>query len=164
MEFLRPEDHIPNLMNDDNLMAIAHYFFIERTPFNRVLGIRVKDVGEEAITIEFDMKDDLYGNTFRGLLHGGVTASILDVVGGMAAFFNLRHRMKGQPVPKVAQHFSKFGTVDLRIDYLRPGQGKSFTAKGVILRSGSRIAVARMELYNEIGKLLAVGTGTYMVG
>lgn len=164
MDLENPEAHIPVLMNDDNLMAIAEYFFIRRTPFNRVLGIRVRNVGEEVIEIEFDMKEELYGNTFRGLLHGGVTASILDVVGGMAAFFNLRHRMKGQPVPRVAQHFSKFGTVDLRIDYLRPGQGKSFAATGVILRSGSRIAVARMELRNEEGKLLAVGTGTYMVG
>jgi len=163
MEFERPEDHIPNLMNDD-LMEIANYFFLRSTPFNRVLGMRIESVDDERIAIAFDMKDDLYGNTFRGLLHGGVTASILDVVGGMAAFFNLRHKMKGQPLGKIAQHFSKFGTVDLRIDYLRPGQGKSFTATGAILRSGSRIAVTRMELHNEEGRLLAVGTGTYMVG
>lgn len=163
MIYKEPEDHVPDIMKGD-LIEIAHYFFIERTPFNRVLGMRIASVDDERIMIEFDMQDDLYGNTFRGLLHGGVIASVMDVAGGMAAFFNLRHRMKGQPFGKIAQHFSKFGTVDLRIDYLRPGQGKSFTATGVILRSGSRIAVARMELHNEECLLLAVGTGTYMVG
>jgi len=157
-------DHVPDIMNDKELMEIANYFFIQNTPFNRVLGMEVEWVKDDSLCVKFAMREDLIGNTYRGLLHGGVTASILDVVGGMASFFNLRSKMKGQSIEKAAERFIRLGTIDLRIDYLRPGKGKEFTGVATILRSGSKIAVARMELHNEEGRLLAVGTGSYMVG
>ena len=55
------------------------------------------------------------------------------------------------------------GTIDLRIDFLRPGTGTRFFAKGYLLRTGSRVAVTRMELHNEDDVLIAVGTGAYVV-
>ena len=157
-------DHVPDIMDDKALMDIANYFFIQKTPFNRVLGMEVVWVKDDSLCVKFAMREDLIGNAFRGLLHGGVTAAILDVVGGMASFFNLRSKMKGQSIEKAAERFIRLGTIDLRIDYLRPGKGKEFTGVATILRSGSKIAVARMELHNEEGRLLAVGTGSYMVG
>ena len=158
------DEHIPDLMKGDDLLTIANYFFVEKTPFNQVLGMEIEWVKTESICLKFDMKEALLGNAFRGLLHGGVIASILDVAGGVAAFFSLRHKLKGQSLEKAAQSFSKFGTIDLRIDYLRPGIGESFKATGSILRTGSKVAVARMEMHNEKGRLLATGTGSYMVG
>ncbi len=157
-------DHLPDVMQSQDLMEIANYLFVEGTPFNKVLGMGIEWVEEESLCVNFEMREDLIGNTFRQLLHGGVTAAILDVVGGMAAFFSLRGKVKGQTVEKASVRFKKFGTVDLRIDYLRPGQGKKFKAKATVLRTGSTIAVARMEIHNEQNRLLAVGTGTYMVG
>lgn len=157
-------DDVPDIMNDEALMEIAHYFFIQSTPFNQVLGMEIMWVKDDSLCVRFPMREDLIGNSFRGLLHGGVTASILDVVGGMASFFNLRSKMKGQSLEKAAERFRKFGTIDLRIDYLRPGKGKAFEGTAVILRSGSKIAVARMELHNDEGRLIAVGTGSYMIG
>ena len=61
----------------------------------------------------------------------------------------------------LAKH--KLNTIDLRIDYLRPGKGKIFTASGSILRTGKKVGVSRMELHNEKQDLIAVGTGTYIV-
>jgi len=159
-----PADHIPDIMGEADLLTIADYFFVQKTPFNRVLGISVEQATNESIRLHFKMRDDLLGNTFRGLIHGGVTAAVLDVTGGIAAFFSLRHKLLGEPMEKVAERFARFGTVDLRIDYLRPGIGESFTSTGSILRTGNKVAVARMELHNEKGRLLAVGTGSYMVG
>ena len=60
--------------------------------------------------------------------------------------------------------FAQVGTIDLRVDYLRPGRGERFTASGRIMRSGRKVAVVRMEMHNEDALLVAVGTGTYMVG
>ncbi|MCP4607118.1 MAG: hotdog fold thioesterase, partial [Planctomycetes bacterium] len=71
---------------------------------------------------------------------------------------------EGQPLEKQTKRISKIGSIDMRIDYLRPGTGKEFTAKGKILRTGRKVAVSRMELWNEEDKLIAVGTGTYTVG
>ena len=56
------------------------------------------------------------------------------------------------------------GTIDLRVDYLRPGLGQWFYATGMVMRSGRKVTVARMELHNDLEKLIAVGTGTYIVG
>ena len=60
--------------------------------------------------------------------------------------------------------FSNISTIDMRIAYLRPGVGERFDASATVLRSGSRMVVTRMEFHNDEGTLVAVGTGTYMVG
>ena len=62
------------------------------------------------------------------------------------------------------ERIAKIGTIDLRIDYLRPGQGLYFLATGNIMRAGRRVTVTRMELHNHEDVLIAVGTGTYVVG
>jgi len=67
-------------------------------------------------------------------------------------------------VDSVLNQFSKVGTIDLRVDYLRPGRGGVFTAAANIMRSGRKVAVTRMALHNEEDTLIAVGTGTYIVG
>jgi acyl-coenzyme A thioesterase PaaI-like protein len=36
--------------------------------------------------------------------------------------------------------------------------------RGVVLRTGSKVAVTRMEMHNDQKTLIAVGTGTYIVG
>ena len=59
---------------------------------------------------------------------------------------------------------SKLGTIDLRVDYLRPGRGEGFKATAVLLRSGNKVAVVRSELHAVDGTLIAVGTGTYLCG
>ena len=55
------------------------------------------------------------------------------------------------------------GTIDLRIDYLRPATGPRFTARAEVLRLGSRVASTRMEFFGADGKLLSVGAGAYIV-
>ncbi|MFV1969700.1 MAG: hotdog domain-containing protein [Acidimicrobiia bacterium] len=54
-------------------------------------------------------------------------------------------------------------TTDLRTDFLRPGTGRELTTCAFPLRVGKRLVVTRMELHNETGDLIAVGTGTYVV-
>ncbi len=159
-----PAEYILDIMKEEDLRRLANYFFVQNTPFNKLLGINIEWVEIDSMCLRIDMKDELVGNAFRGLVHGGVTASLLDVAGGIVAFFSLRNRLRGQSSEKISQSFSKFGTVDLRVDYLRPGTGKSFTATSSILRIGNKVAVTRMELHNDKGKLIAVGTGAYLVG
>ena len=59
---------------------------------------------------------------------------------------------------------SKMGTIDMRVDYLRPGRGERFVASGSLLRAGNKVAVARVELHNESNLHIASATATYMVG
>jgi uncharacterized protein (TIGR00369 family) len=137
--------------------------FEERIPFNRVLGLRIERVGDSDVVVRFDMRDELVGNFTRGNLHGGVISSVLDVVGGLVAFIALLKREGVQSLKDEADKFSRLGTIDLRVDYLRPGLGETFSAKGFVLRAGRKVAVTRMELHNEEDSLIAVGTGAYSI-
>jgi len=137
--------------------------FEERIPFNRVLGLRVVSVDASDVVVRFDMRDELVGNFTRGNLHGGVISSVLDVVGGLVAFLALLKREGVKSLEDEAEKFSKLGTIDLRVDYLRPGIGKTFSSRGYVLRAGRKVAVTRMELHNEEESLIAVGTGAYSI-
>jgi len=129
-------------------------------PFNRTLGLHLAELQPGYARIEFSMRDQLVGNFARGILHGGVISATLDVVGGMAAMI----AEADDPTHNVLERWSMLGTIDLRVDFLRPGAGVDFVAVGTVLRSGRKVCVTRMELRNELDTLIATGTGTYIVG
>ncbi len=138
--------------------------FMQKIPFNRFLGLEVESMNGESIVFKLNMRDELVGNWLMGILHGGVIASALDVAGGTAALVAAYARLGDVPLEQKMKTLSKLGTIDMRVDYLRPGKGREFFATASILRVGSKVAVTRMEFKNESGELLAVGTGTYLCG
>lgn len=138
--------------------------FSESVPFHRVIGLHFDVVDEDRCCLSFHRRPELIGNYLQNILHGGVIATVLDVAGGTMAAVGLvqKHHHLGEQ--EVMERLSKLGTIDLRIDYLRPGHGQQFTVTAALLRGGNKVAVTRMELHNESGSLIAVGTGTYLVG
>ena len=142
---------------------VVREVFEQRIPFNQVLGLEIESLSEP-VSLGFDFRQQLVGNPVRQALHGGVTSAALDTVGGLAAFLDVMHRMEGVSLEERSARLGRIGTIDLRIDYLRSGRGERFVATGHVLRSGSRVVVTRMELHDQDGMLLAVGTGTYIVG
>lgn len=133
-------------------------------PFNRVIGVTLESMSPTGARMEVAHRDELTNNPASGILHGGVISSILDVVGGLSALSALVFDRELDTLDAILEVFVRFGTVDLRIDYLRPGLGERFTASSTVMRSGRRLAVTRMEFSNEQGTLLATGTGTYVTG
>ena len=135
-----------------------------RVPFNSVLGLRDFRVEDGMTRARVPMRDELIGNFERRTLHGGVISATLDVVGGIAALFGAA----GMRIPETEEEglaiFANLGTIDLRVDYLRPGTGAFFDASAEVIRTGKRVVVTRMEMLNDESKLIAVGTGTYIVG
>lgn len=129
-------------------------------PFNRYLGLHADSIDEDSAVVHLDMRDELIGNFQDGVLHGGVISATFDVVGGMAAMVTAA--LREETIEDSIQRLRPTSTIDLRVDYLRPGAGERFVARGFTLRAGSRVAVTRMEMHNEKGDLLAVGTGTYI--
>lgn len=110
------------------------------------------------------MREELVGNYIQGIVHGGVIASILDVAGGAMALIGALQRLPELPVVERMMSMAKLGTIDMRVDYLRPGRGQRFDAVATVLRTGNKVAVVRTELHNDEGYLIAVSTGTYLVG
>ena len=135
--------------------------FEQMIPFNRVLGLKIDSLDPTAPRLRFDMRPELVGNPVRQILHGGVISATLDVVGGLAiALASLAAKPEAAP----ARHFPNIGTIDLRVDYLRPGRGKYFVATGRVVRLGGRVAVVHMELVNDTDEQIATGSAAYIVG
>ena len=140
--------------------------FLEQIPFNKVLGLKQTKLSQDYCEFEMKMKDDLIGNFLQGILHGGAISTALDVTGGAMAMVAAWQRLKDQNIPSSGRPktLSKLGTIDMRVDFLRPGKGKEFTIGATLLRIGNKVAVTRMEFKNEKDDLIAVGTGTYLCG
>ena len=136
--------------------------FSERIPFNHVLGLELVSFSRERVRFRFEMRDELVGNYVRRTLHGGVISAALDVTGGLAALLGALQREDRSREEKL-ELFGRLGTIDLRVDFLRPGSGKHFETTGYVLRAGSRVVVARTEMRNDKSRIIAVGTGTYIV-
>jgi uncharacterized protein (TIGR00369 family) len=137
----------------------------ERLPFNKLLGLEVEHLEAHRAGFRFDRRDDLVGNFIQGILHGGVISAVLDTTGGMMATVSALGRMhaNGSTQAEMAASFARYGTIDMRVDYLRPGRGEHFVSTATIMRTGRTVAVTRMELTNDDGFLIAVGTGAYKI-
>ena len=133
-------------------------------PFNRLLGLKVEFLEIDRAGFSFTMKNELIGNTVHGILHGGVISTVLDTTGGMTATGSALERMRNHSKDEIIKWIARVGTIDMRVDYLRPGRGSQFHSTGSVMRTGRKVAVTRMELKNQENKLIAVGTGTYIVG
>ena len=142
-----------------NSRALLKRVMEEHIAFNKVLGLTVESFDVEAPKVRFDMRPELVGNPSRQILHGGVISATLDVAGGFAIMLSI-----ASDSPVTPTSFPNMGTIDLRVDYLRPGRGKYFIATARIVRKGSRIAVTHMELHNDAGELIATGGAAYVIG
>ena len=137
--------------------------FEDKIVFNRVLGLKITSLQPHEVRARIDMKPDLVGHYSFNRIHGGVISAGLDAMGGLAcmAAIGARH-MEETPAQRLLR-FGKLGTIDLRIDYLRPGISEYFELRAQVLRLGSRVASTRMEFLAADGKLLSTGSGAYIV-
>lgn len=149
----------------DKLAHQLQKIFEEHVPFNRLLGLKVASLDPKNPRVRFDMRADLIGNPERQILHGGVISAVLDVMAGVVIHIALFAKDSEQLTAKDGRPaFPNIGTIDLRVDYLRPGRGAWFEASGKVVRMGKRIAVAHMQLENDAGELIATGSAAYVVG
>jgi uncharacterized protein (TIGR00369 family) len=137
--------------------------FETRIVFNTVLGLKITDVKPGRVVGRIDMKHELVGHYSYNRIHGGVISAGLDAMGGLAVMTAIGARHMDEPVAKRLERFGKLGTIDLRIDYLRPGISEHFELRAEVLRLGSRVASTRMEFLGADGKLLSTGAGAYIV-
>jgi uncharacterized protein (TIGR00369 family) len=135
----------------------------ESIVFNQVLGLKITSLLPESVSGRIDMRRELIGHYKYNRVHGGVISAALDAIGSLAVMTAIGARHMNESATQRLQRFDKLGTIDLRIDYLRPAIGEFFTMKAEVLRLGSRVASTRMEFHGPDGKLLAAGSGAYIV-
>jgi uncharacterized protein (TIGR00369 family) len=133
-------------------------------PFNQVLGIEVVSTDPANPRFRFRMRPELVGSASHGQLHGGVTASVLDVMAGFALMVAIAEKYAHEPAAQLMPRFQRMGTLDLRIDYLRRGIGAWFEAGATVTRLGGRIGSTQMTLHTDDGTLIATGAASFVIG
>ena len=118
------------------------------SPFLQLLGVRLTRLHKDGITIECPFAPNL-SNVFGGI-HGGVSATLADAAAAFAI-----HQQHGA--------FRRITTVDLKINYFRPVMEGKLFARARMLRMGSKLCTAAVELTD--GQRRAAGTAlvTYMI-
>jgi len=119
---------------------------ITRAPYHQWLGLTVLAVHDDGIELKAKWRDEWVVNIERGYVHGGVLAALVDLAADWAMV-----KQTGRGVP----------TIDLRVDYHRPAGRGDLTARGKVVRAGSQFATAEAQIFDQDGKLVASGRGTY---
>jgi len=137
--------------------------FENRIAFNRILGFVIESFDPLEPRVRFDMRPELVGHFLYGRLHGGVTSAVLDAAAGFALMCAIADKHRDETAEQVMHRFTRMGTIDLRIDFLRQGFGERFYAASKITRLGGRIGSTQMSLTNEAGVLIATGAASYVI-
>jgi uncharacterized protein (TIGR00369 family) len=125
----------------------------ELIPFNKVLGVRVVEIDHGHVRFEIPFREELIGDPMRRAMHGGVISALADTAGGCAVWSALDE-------PR-----SRVSTIDMRIDYLRPGRTETLVAEACLVRLGRRVGVSDMRLFHPGAPTdtIATGKGVYNV-
>lgn len=108
-------------------------FIEENIPFNRFLGFRALELRRGFASLLMPFREEFVGDPFRPALHGGTLSALADTAGGAAVF-------------TATEMGSRVSTIDLRIDYLRPGRPADVVAEATLIRLGNRVGVTRIML------------------
>jgi len=125
----------------------------EWIPFNRFLGIRCAEVRPSFALLELPFREEFVGDPRRRALHGGVLSTLADTAGGMAVWSELTDAR------------SRISTIDLRVDYLRPGKPELVACEATVVRQGNRVGVTDMRLFHPSApsESIATGKGVYNI-
>lgn len=107
------------------------------------LKAKVIEVEEGEVKIEFTVEKYMLNPI--GILHGGITATMLDEVMGAASF------TLGRPVG--------FATINMNVDYLKPAKaGDKVYGIGKVLRAGKTILHIESKIFDKEDRVLAKAT------
>ncbi len=152
----------PVVFEPEFVTGLKH-IFEDRIVFNQTLGLKIRRLEPDQVTGRILMQPALVGHYAYNRIHGGVISAGLDAMGGLAVMAAIGARHMDEAPEQRLLRFAKLGTIDLRIDYLRPGIGEHFDLHATVMRLGSRVASTRMEFRGADGKLLSTGAGVYMM-
>jgi uncharacterized protein (TIGR00369 family) len=119
----------------------------QHIPFNRFLGMRAVRMGQGEVRLELPFRHEFVGDPMRPALHGGVISTLADAAGGMAIWSALENPT------------SRISTIDLRIDYLRPGRLECLVAEATAVRVGKAVGVVDIRLFHPDAEADVVATG-----
>lgn len=116
------------------------------TEFSRMLGIEYEQLDQDHALASLHIRPELC-NTL-GILHGGVTSTIADVVMGRAA------------APFV-DGVQQCVTIEMKVNFIYPVEGSRLIAEATVIKRGKKIIFTEAKLKNDKGNIVATASGTY---
>ena len=104
-------------------------------PYARYLGMTA-ELADDGMVARLPFKEALVGNTQIPALHGGVLGAFME----MTALMWLAHNQPSTRQPR---------TIDITIEYLRPGRARTTFAKADIRKIGRRIANVQVDAWQD---------------
>jgi uncharacterized protein (TIGR00369 family) len=117
-------------------------------PYWRTLGLELKEVTAGRAVFECAVHEGLMQK--RGIVHGGVLASIVDSACAVAAISTL--------YPK-----ANATTINLRVSYLKPLSQGIFRAEGKCIKAGKTICFCEAQVFNERNELVCTASSELMI-
>ena len=145
--------------------------FVFEMPYAHFLGIDATHKNNKLVTI-LPYSSSLIGNPMLPALHGGVTASFLEISAVLELYWGVistNWRFNSDQLNRTSSTGSIFQgqipkTIDFTIDYLRPGQPTDAYAEAEIKRAGRRYASVYVEAWQEDRKkLYAQASGHFLM-
>ena len=118
-----------------------------RVRYAKLLGIEFDEATRGAVKMHMDAREDL--RQVSDVLHGGSIASLVDTAAAFAVITMLEPDQRAT-------------TSDLTIHYLRPVGSGSVAAEARVLRSGRRLSVVTVNVFDKAQALVATAVTTYI--
>ncbi|MGO4395363.1 PaaI family thioesterase [Variovorax sp. M-6] len=123
--------------------------WLKQSPFIAFMNLEVVSVDAQGgeVAMKMPMRAEFErGGGIGGQFHGGPIAALIDTVGDFAVAVVVKG---GVP------------TINFRVDYLRPSTGTHLLAKARTRRVGRTVGVVDIDVFDDQGRLTAVGRGCY---
>lgn len=120
--------------------------FYDDNPYVQMLRLGLGDIQEGLVELTLNVEN--HHTNFYGIAHGGALMSVADTAMGAACLSCNK----------------KVVTMSFNMNFIKAiPEGKAMKAIGRVLHNGSRTMACEVELWDEDGRLLSKGNGSFFV-
>jgi uncharacterized protein (TIGR00369 family) len=145
--------HTDTAANDfdwDAWIEARRELFERRRCFNQYVGMLMDSAGPGWARLRMALTPDVM-NPFAAV-HGGAISALIDSAAGSAVAAGTL------PDDRI------MGTIDMQVHFLERARGAALVAEGRMVRAGRAIAIAHVDVRDDAGSLVAMGTATFRMG
>jgi uncharacterized protein (TIGR00369 family) len=121
-----------------------------RLSLNQYIGLHLDAAGPGWARMSIQLVPSVM-NPFDAA-HGGTVCALIDSTAGSAI------AAATLPEDRI------MGTIDMQVHFLERAQGAVLVAEGRVVRAGNAVAVAQVDVKDDAGRTVAIGTATFRLG
>lgn len=124
--------------------------FEQRVSLNQYIGLHLEAAGPGWARMSMQLVPEVM-NPFDAA-HGGSICALIDSAAGSAI------AAATLPEDRI------MGTIDMQVHFLERARGSQLVAEGRVVRAGNAIAIAQVDVTDDAGRSVAMGTATFRLG